>query len=134
MSSSRSHFRVLTGGRPHDEADAHEPLDLASVYRQHADVVATWTRRLGGPDIDVEDVVHEIFLVVQRRLPEWRRRKAATCTGTLRVVSDRRELARPGWVRKLGGDGPAADGARAADQPDALGLLERRGGRRAVGS
>src|SRR5262249_2606251 len=52
MSPSRSQFRVLAGRRPHDdEEDAHAPLDLASVYRRHADAVATWTRRLGGPDI-----------------------------------------------------------------------------------
>jgi RNA polymerase sigma-70 factor (ECF subfamily) len=132
MSSSRSHFRVLTGGRPNDEADAHEPIDLASVYRRHADAVATWTRRLGGPDIDVEDVVHEIFLVVQRRLPEWRGDAKLTTwlyEITLRVVSDRRRRWRgPGWwARRLGGGRQEADELAhvATDQPDALGLLER---------
>jgi RNA polymerase sigma-70 factor (ECF subfamily) len=126
-------LRALPGGRPHDEADASAPLDLATVYRQHADAVALWTRRLGGPDIDVEDVVHEVFLVVQRRLPEWRGDAKLTTwlyEITMRVVGDRRRRWRgPGWwVRKLGGARPAADELTrlAAAQPDAVGALERR--------
>jgi RNA polymerase sigma-70 factor (ECF subfamily) len=134
MSFSRSHSRALTGEPRHEEeADVREAPDLATVYRRHADAVATWTRRLGGPDIDVEDVVHEVFLVVQRRLPEWRGEAKVTTwlyEITLRVVSERRRRWRgPGWwARKLGGERAAAgELARvAAEQPDALGLLERR--------
>jgi RNA polymerase sigma-70 factor (ECF subfamily) len=133
MSPPRSHSRALAGGRPPDEAVAPETLDLATVYRRHADAVATWTRRLGGPDLDVEDVVHEVFLVVQRRLPEWRGDAKLTTwlyEITMRVVGDRRRRWRgPGWwVRRLGGERRAADelSRLAGDQPDALGLLERR--------
>jgi RNA polymerase sigma-70 factor (ECF subfamily) len=134
MSPTRSQSRALIGEPSEDEADARPALDLATVYRQHADAVATWTRRLGGPDIDVEDIVHEIFLVVQRRLPEWRGDAKVTTwlyEITLRVVSERRRRWRgPGWwARKLGGERPAAEElARVAteQQPDALGLLERR--------
>src|SRR5205823_4400364 len=45
---------------------------LESVYREHAALVKRWALRLGGPAIDVEDTVQEVFLVVQRRLPEFR--------------------------------------------------------------
>ena len=46
--------------------------DLDSLYRAHAPTVARWASRLAGPDADVEDLVHEIFLVAGRRLPEFR--------------------------------------------------------------
>lgn len=135
MSSSRSHSRALAGPRPTDEADErerHEHPGLALLYRRHADTVATWARRLGGPDLDVEDVVHEVFLVVQRRLPEWRGDAKITTwlyEITFRVVRDRRRRwRRPGWwPRRFGGDASGADDPAqvATDQPDALGLLER---------
>jgi RNA polymerase sigma-70 factor (ECF subfamily) len=137
MSPTRSQSRALIGAAHPEEGEAPEALDLATVYRAHADAVATWTRRLGGPDLDVEDAVHEVFLVVQRRLPEWRGDAKLTTwlyEITLRVVSDRRRRWRgPGWwARKLGGQRAAADElARAAHNqadapPDALELLERR--------
>jgi RNA polymerase sigma-70 factor, ECF subfamily len=46
--------------------------DLDAVYRAHASTVARWASRLAGPSADIEDLVHEIFLVVGRRLPEFR--------------------------------------------------------------
>ena len=46
--------------------------DLDDVYRSHATTVARWVTHLGGPTADVDDLVHEIFLVVDRRLPEFR--------------------------------------------------------------
>lgn len=49
-----------------------EALGVAELYRAHAPLVARWAARLGGSQVDVEDVVHEVFLVVQRRLPEFR--------------------------------------------------------------
>jgi RNA polymerase sigma-70 factor (ECF subfamily) len=45
---------------------------LDALYRAHAGPVARWAARLGGPGYDVEDLVHEVFLVVRRRLPEFR--------------------------------------------------------------
>jgi RNA polymerase sigma-70 factor (ECF subfamily) len=45
---------------------------LETLYREHAAIVKRWALRLGGPGIDVEDAVHEVFLVVHRRLPEFR--------------------------------------------------------------
>jgi len=47
-------------------------LDLDDVYRSHAATVARWVCHLGGPSADVDDLVHEIFLVADRRLPDFR--------------------------------------------------------------
>jgi RNA polymerase sigma-70 factor (ECF subfamily) len=47
-------------------------LHLASVYAAHADDVRRWVLRIAGPSVDAEDIVHEVFIVVQRRLHEFR--------------------------------------------------------------
>lgn len=46
-------------------------LELAAVYRREAARVARWIERL-DPEGDTEDLLHEVFLVVKRRLPEFR--------------------------------------------------------------
>jgi RNA polymerase sigma-70 factor (ECF subfamily) len=46
--------------------------DLDAIYRAHAGTVARWAAKLAGPGNDVEDLVHEVFLVVRRRLGEFR--------------------------------------------------------------
>jgi RNA polymerase sigma-70 factor (ECF subfamily) len=47
-------------------------LELASLYAAHADDVRRWVLRIAGPSVDAEDIVHEVFIVVQRRLHEFR--------------------------------------------------------------
>jgi len=47
-------------------------FDLATVYRAHATDVLRWAARLAGPFLDPEDLMHDVFLVVRRRLPEFR--------------------------------------------------------------
>jgi RNA polymerase sigma-70 factor, ECF subfamily len=47
-------------------------LTVALVYRLHASDVTRWAARLGAPDIDVEDVVQEVFAVVSRKLRHFR--------------------------------------------------------------
>jgi RNA polymerase sigma-70 factor (ECF subfamily) len=87
---------------------AASPLGLASLYEAHADVVERWVARLGGPDLDAEDVVQEVFLVVQRRLPEWRGDAKITSwlyRITERVVHRQRRKQRVRrWLRGLAGD------------------------------
>jgi RNA polymerase sigma-70 factor (ECF subfamily) len=56
---------------PVDVGDARLP-SLDAIYREHAGTVARWAAKLVGPGADVEDLVHEIFLVARRRLPEFR--------------------------------------------------------------
>lgn len=48
------------------------PFELESLYRAFAPQVAHWAQRLGGTMVDVDDVVHEVFLVAQRRRPAAR--------------------------------------------------------------
>jgi RNA polymerase sigma-70 factor, ECF subfamily len=55
-----------------DSARSPEPLNVGDLYKTHAATVARWAARLGGPGIDAEDVVHEVFLVAHRRLGEFR--------------------------------------------------------------
>lgn len=48
-----------------------EPLRVDDVYRAHADFVWRTVQRFGVPAAEAEDLVHEVFMVVQRRLPEF---------------------------------------------------------------
>lgn len=54
------------------------PPTLAEVYRAHAGFVWRVVRRLGVPEAAIEDVVHDVFLVVHRRLHEYDGRAAMT--------------------------------------------------------
>ena len=47
------------------------PLRVEDVYQAHFDFVWRTARRLGTPEHHVDDVVQEVFVVVQRRLPEF---------------------------------------------------------------
>jgi RNA polymerase sigma-70 factor (ECF subfamily) len=53
-------------------AACSQPASFQEAYREHAQTVARWARQLGGADIDVEDVVQDVFLVVSRRLSSFR--------------------------------------------------------------
>src|SRR3954454_12851934 len=46
--------------------------DVDELFRQSAPRVHKWVSRLAGHTVDAEDVVQEVFLVVQRRFAEWR--------------------------------------------------------------
>jgi RNA polymerase sigma-70 factor (ECF subfamily) len=89
---------------------AMEPSNLSveSLYRAHARTVARWAMRLLGPQADYEDVVHEVFLVVKRRLPEFRGEAAITTwlyEITVRVVQNARRRARRwSWLTSRGRD------------------------------
>jgi RNA polymerase sigma-70 factor (ECF subfamily) len=79
--------------------------DLETIYREHVDRVARWVAHLGGPDVDVEDVVHEVFLVVQRRLAEFRGDAKITSwlyEITARIVRNARRKERlKRWLRRV---------------------------------
>jgi RNA polymerase sigma-70 factor, ECF subfamily len=76
-------------------------LDLEGLYREHGSEMSRWVKRLWGRH-DAEDVLHEVLLVVQRRLPDFRGEAALTTWLyglTARVVIDRRRKER--WRRLL---------------------------------
>jgi RNA polymerase sigma-70 factor (ECF subfamily) len=45
-------------------------LDLADLYRLYSRSVARWAYLLGGPKVDPEDVMQEVFLVAYKQLPK----------------------------------------------------------------
>jgi RNA polymerase sigma-70 factor, ECF subfamily len=59
----KPHLAVHPG--PDAPARAPEPLDV--LYSQHLAQVKRWARRLAGPTADLEDLVHDVFLVALRR-------------------------------------------------------------------
>lgn len=54
-----------------DEAPARGD-EFDCVFKEHAANVSRWAAGLGGPLLDVEDAVQEVFMVAHRRLPEFR--------------------------------------------------------------
>jgi RNA polymerase sigma-70 factor (ECF subfamily) len=63
------------------------------VYRLHVGDVGRWVARLGGPRLDVDDVVQEVFIIVSRQLSGFRGEARLTTwlfRITERVVSNHR--------------------------------------------
>ena len=56
----RNPLRVLPGG-------AAEPSDLGELYRAHARFVWRLAQHLGAPRDDLDDIVHDTFLIAHRR-------------------------------------------------------------------
>ena len=48
------------------------PASFEEAYRSYADTTARWAQQLGGFSVDVDDVVQEVFLVVNRQLGRFR--------------------------------------------------------------
>jgi RNA polymerase sigma-70 factor, ECF subfamily len=46
-------------------SERSDPLD--DLYARHASDVRRWARRLAGPSADLEDLVHDVFVVAFRR-------------------------------------------------------------------
>jgi RNA polymerase sigma-70 factor (ECF subfamily) len=89
------------------ELDGRPVLELEAIYREHSAAVSKWVRRLWGPGttsgvVDAEDLLHEVFLVVQRRLSSFRGDSALTTwlyAITVLVVNGRRR--KESWRRLL---------------------------------
>ncbi|HXI55526.1 MAG TPA: RNA polymerase sigma factor [Polyangia bacterium] len=113
---------------------------LDALYRTHAATVTRWVSRLCGRDVEVDDIVHEIFLVVHKRLSTFRGDAEITTwlySIAVRVVSDRRQARR--WRRWFGWRGVIIDDDRGetvdaahAVGPSALELLETQEAQRTV--
>lgn len=57
---------------PVAQARGAESLEAAEIYQLHARRVWGWAARLGGPSVEPDDVVQEVFLTVYKRLGEFR--------------------------------------------------------------
>jgi RNA polymerase sigma-70 factor, ECF subfamily len=102
------------------------PFDLEEVYRAHAAEVARWAARLGGPGVDPEDIVHEVFMVAQRRFPSFQRAgnvKVWLYRTTAFLVRRRRQRER--WRRWLGGSAQELAEHLPGSGPSPLEALER---------
>jgi RNA polymerase sigma-70 factor (ECF subfamily) len=95
-------------------------LSVEEVYRAHAADVARWAARLGGPELELEDVVQEVFAQVHRHLHSYRG-DAKLTSWLFRITENvvRTHGRRNRWRRLL--RGPAEEVARlpsADDPPD----------------
>ncbi len=103
-----SAVRTPPSAEPHPAREL--PVDTASLYRAHAKTVARWAARLGGPTIDPNDVVQEVFLVAQRRLGAFEDRGGQLTTWLFRttekvVQTARRKHRLRGWLARWTGAG-----------------------------
>jgi RNA polymerase sigma-70 factor (ECF subfamily) len=57
-------------GAPWGEASPLCAFDR--LYEVYEPLVERWVRRLGGPTVEVEDLVHDVFVVAVRRRSEFR--------------------------------------------------------------
>jgi RNA polymerase sigma-70 factor (ECF subfamily) len=89
--------------------------DVASLYRTYAAKVGRWAARLGGPSIEVEDVVQEVFLVAKRRLTSFRPDGGGSITTWLFRATDRivKSMRRKQRLRRLFGGTAELDAAGA---------------------
>jgi len=103
-----------------DAVEARDHADPEAVYRRHGARVSYWAARLAGPGFDVDDIVHDVFLVVLRRLKEFRG-EAQVSTWlheiTVRVVhAHRRKRGRRAWFWPFAaGSAIDLEGARAGE-------------------
>ena len=103
------------------------PLDVETVYRAHAHCVARWAARLAGPAIDIEDLVQEVFLTVQRELHTFRG-DARLTTWLFRITENVvRHRRRKDRVRRwLKGTAAEVAGQLPSPRPTPLETLEQR--------
>lgn len=125
----------MTEALPHDAASDLAPhaqgvrAELRALYRAHARDVWHTLRRLGVPNRDLEDAMHEVYLVAWRRLDGFDRSRPARpwlCGIAWRVAA--------AWRRKASARNESLglpDQVRDA-QDDATTALERAAAVRAV--
>lgn len=78
-----------------EASERREPFVFAAVYREHAAFVWRSLRRLGVREADAEDVAQDVFLVVHKKLAEFRgeRMKSWIFAIAVRVAADYRKRA-----------------------------------------
>jgi RNA polymerase sigma factor (sigma-70 family) len=98
-------------------AESAEPIEAAEVFRRHGGDVARWASRLGGPGLELEDVVQEVFLKVHQLLPGWRPDRAQLTTWLYRITENvvRHRRRKERMRRWLGGS--ASEVARDVPSP-----------------
>lgn len=101
---------------PQTSLPAERPT-IEALYREHAPQVARWAARLGGPNVEVEDVLQEVFIVAHRQLPGFRGDSQVSTwlfAITRNVVRQRmaRERVRRFFLNALGSESALDEGPR----------------------
>jgi RNA polymerase sigma-70 factor, ECF subfamily len=72
-------LRVPLGGTAQQGLCVHvmaetnaQPPGIDEIFAAHHRQVSVWVRRLGGPDIEVDDAVQEVFVIALRRLHRFK--------------------------------------------------------------
>jgi RNA polymerase sigma-70 factor (ECF subfamily) len=102
------------------------PASFDEAYHAHVQTVARWARQMGGADVDVEDIVQEVFLVVRRQLAGFRGEARFTSwlfEITRRIVANHRRRQR--WLLR-GAASKEALASLPSLERDPQGELERR--------
>lgn len=100
-----------------------QPLDLTTLYEEHARQVWRCLARLGVPPASVEDAVQEVFLTAHQRLRDFEARSAPSTwlIGiAVKVAANARRLSSRRGLLQPVPETMASHGARADDE------LERR--------
>jgi len=117
----------VSWGKRDRVAAANNPRDFEGLYREYVEQVARWAARLGGADIDVDDVVQEVFVAVHKQLPGFRG-ESQISTWLYRItanqVGERRRRDR--WRRWLGGSANEVAGQLPSPALTPVEVLERR--------
>jgi RNA polymerase sigma-70 factor (ECF subfamily) len=106
------------------DSTAYVP-DIEELYVSHARSVEHWALRLGGPKIDAEDVVQEVFLVAHSKLSGFRGDSSLSTwlfAITERVVLHR--LRKERWRSWLRGSAKDSVPTATAREPSPLEALE----------
>jgi RNA polymerase sigma-70 factor (ECF subfamily) len=123
-------MRLVQPAAQTSDSASDAPLRFSEVYREHARYVWRVCRGMGVSPLHVDDVVHDVFLVVRRRLVEFdpQRSIRAWLAGiTRRVVGHlRRKLAREDRrLRALPEPEPVRSPHEAVQRHDAERLVQR---------
>lgn len=111
------------------EADAQDPRRFRTVYERHFEFVWRLARGLGIPPSDLDDVAHDVFVIVQRRLDAFdpSRSMRAWLAGITRhaVLHHRRARARHSRkIAALPEPPPVPTPAELFERNEALRLIE----------
>lgn len=68
----RAEFTATVASAPKESSAVSLPPQLADIYEEHFDFVWRNARRFGVPASYAQDVVQDVFIVVQRRLQDFR--------------------------------------------------------------
>jgi RNA polymerase sigma-70 factor, ECF subfamily len=112
-----------------EPCEARASSTAEDVFRLHAQDVARWAYRLGGPKAEVEDVVQDVFLKVAEHLPRWQDDGTAALTTwlfriTRNVLRTRRR--RSSWLSWGRSDTETLSESRPSEERSPLEDLERR--------